>query len=105
LGRIGEPAVEPLIWVLNNPDWGVRESETATEALGRIGDRRAVEPLIRVLSNADSHVRESAAAAEALGRIGSDRAVAPLKRTLTMRIVMFEVALRKPSIRWGGLRT
>jgi len=64
------------------PDWGVRESETATEALGRIGDRRAVEPLIRVLSNADSHVRESAAAAEALGRIGSDRAVEPLKRTL-----------------------
>jgi len=67
LGRIGEPAVEPLINALNNSDTtGVRVN--AAQALGRIGDSRAVKPLERALNDADSRVRKSAA--EALRRFG-----------------------------------
>jgi len=65
LGRIGEPAVEPLIEALKK-DKEVRKA--AAWALGEIGDARAVEPLIEALKK-DKEVRE--AAAEALNSIAS----------------------------------
>jgi hypothetical protein len=82
LGKIGEPAVEPLIQALKNEHWSVREG--AAEALGEIGSTRAVEPLIQALkdedSYEDSYVRRKAA--RALGEIRSTRAVEPLIQAL-----------------------
>ena len=66
LGKIGEPAVEPLIAALKDSVGDVRR--TAAEALGKVGDRRAVEPLIAALKDSDDYVRREAA--EALGKIG-----------------------------------
>jgi hypothetical protein len=74
LGRIGAPAVEPLLSALKDDDWRVRVG--AARALGRIGDSRAVKPLLSALKDDDWHVR--VAAATALGRIGDSRAVEPL---------------------------
>ena len=65
LGKIGEPAVEPLIAALKDSDDCVRRE--ATEALGKIGEP-AVEPLIAALKDSDDYVRREAA--EALGKIG-----------------------------------
>lgn len=71
LGRIGEPAVEPLLGKLQDGDGEVRRS--VAEALGKIGDQRAVEPLIAALQDEDRDVRWSTI--EALGEIGDGRAV------------------------------
>jgi len=72
LGKIGIPAVEPLIRALENDEYFVRVS--AIEQLGRIGDERAVDPLIELLRNQDLMTLT----VEALGRIGDERAVDPL---------------------------
>ncbi len=48
----------------------------ASDALGKIGDKRAVEPLITALDDEDELVREGAA--KALGMLGDKRAVEPL---------------------------
>jgi HEAT repeat protein len=72
LGKIGNPAVEPLIRALENDEYFVRVS--AIEQLGRIGDKRAVDPLVKLLQDQDL----IPFAAEALGRIGDKRAVDPL---------------------------
>jgi hypothetical protein len=62
LERIGAPAVEPLIAVLEDPDRVVRAS--AAGALGRIGDARAAVPLQRVSREDENrYVREVAAEA------------------------------------------
>jgi HEAT repeat protein len=80
LGKIGFPAVVPLIQALNDENGYVRAG--AAEALGKIGDKRAIEPLIQALrdDNLLRSVRSGvrARAAEALGRIGDKRAVEPL---------------------------
>lgn len=75
LGKIGTPAVEPLLAVLKERK---RDEVRATIAriLGNIGDTRAVEPLISLLEEKDKQVR--LAAAEALGKLGDARAVEPL---------------------------
>ena len=52
LGKIGTPAVEPLIAALKDNDSGVRRYAAA--ALGKIKDARAVEPLIDALRDVDS---------------------------------------------------
>ncbi|HEX3054018.1 MAG TPA: HEAT repeat domain-containing protein [Aggregatilineaceae bacterium] len=50
LMKLGEPAVEPLISIVQNPEkkelWWL-----AADALGHMGDRRAIEPLIDLLKN------------------------------------------------------
>ena len=74
LVKIGKPAVEPLITVLNDERSYVRES--AAEALGMIGDANAEEALIAALKDKDPTVQERAA--EALGNIGDLRAFEPL---------------------------
>jgi hypothetical protein len=55
LGLMGEPAVEPLIQVLEDEDPRVRVR--AAEALGRIGDERAIKPLTYALNDKDETVR------------------------------------------------
>jgi HEAT repeat protein len=104
LGRLGEPAVEPLqtavhlggqarqmafralsqIWKLPDlarlGDSAPKARETAIGALSSLGDVRAVEPLIAVLKDGDEFVRT--AAAEALGKLGDARAVEPLVAAL-----------------------
>jgi HEAT repeat protein len=76
LGKVGVPAVPPLIQALGDGDWHVREA--ACRALGAIGDRQAVPPLIQALR--DWYVR--AAACRALGAIGDRQAVPPLIQAL-----------------------
>jgi HEAT repeat protein len=46
LGLLGTPAVEPLIYDLQNEDAPIRS--LAAYALGEAGDERAVEPQIHV---------------------------------------------------------
>jgi HEAT repeat protein len=105
LGKIGDPAVEPLIAALEDENSDVRffaavalkeikdpravdpligalkdENPVVREYvagwLGEIKDPRAVEALIAALKDKDSVVRASAM--HALGAIGDPRAVAPL---------------------------
>lgn len=57
--RLGVAAVEPLVAMLKNSDWDMRQS--AAEALGKIGDARAVQPLLSLTK--DSEVAGEAAQA------------------------------------------
>jgi len=103
LGRIGEPAIEPLIVALKEERWDTRSSAmaalekiglsaadvfhkaltdddwfvraAAAKALGQIKDPDAIQSLIGVLSDKKWFVRERAA--EALTRIG-EPAIEPL---------------------------
>jgi HEAT repeat protein len=60
VGKVGEPAVEPLLALLTSPDWRVRAG--AANALGFTGDRRAAGPLTSILlQDSDSRVRREAA--------------------------------------------
>lgn len=77
LSKMGEPATDPLIHLLDDPDWKVRGA--AAWALGRIGSKNAVEPLIKsLLEDENGFVRSGAV--NALGNIGDKRAVEPLKK-------------------------
>ena len=76
LGEIGTPAVEPLLIALKDDDSSARLRSGAANALGGIGDARAVEPLLIALKDDEMSVRLRAA--EALGKIGDARAVEPL---------------------------
>jgi HEAT repeat protein len=75
---LGPGAVKPLIKAFGDWDSDVRRA--ATEALGKLGDKRAVEPLIKALDDKEWDVRR--AAAEALGKLGDPRAVEPLIKAL-----------------------
>ncbi len=75
LGRLGKPAVKPLIRILKNPSRGMRRAWSA-ETLGWIGNKEAVGPLLGALKDPDIHVMK--AAAEALTRlIGQDYPIGP----------------------------
>jgi HEAT repeat protein len=78
---IGEPAEDPCIAALKDPDPKVRFN--AAQVLGEIGDRRAALPLIAVLQE-DRVPAIRARAAEALGQIGDPQAVAALVRDLNV---------------------
>jgi len=110
LAKLGEPAVEPLIAMVEYKVTDVKQGMAAMDALGEIGDPRAVEPLIaafgphyswgtktiaaaivklgepavkpliNALKNGDKPVREGAALT--LGEIGDSRAVEPLVAAL-----------------------
>lgn len=58
LGKIGQPALEPLIKTLNHQDRDVRV--IVVEALGMIGGARAVKALTRALEDKDVGIRETA---------------------------------------------
>jgi hypothetical protein len=77
LGEFGDPsAVEPLIKILHNEKYTVKEilGRDAALALGKIRDVRALEPLILALN--DKSLRT--AAIVALGDLGDSCAVSPL---------------------------
>lgn len=108
LELIGEPAVEPLIEGLNNPNKNIRRC--SARILGELGDDRAIEPLIENLRDDNKWVRRDTsgalskmgdpatepligllddsdwrvrgAAAWGLGRIGNRKAVEPLIKIL-----------------------
>lgn len=79
LKAIGPPAVERLVFVLENGH--VHRREDAAYALGEIGDPAAVVPLIAALRHGDPLLRMIAVGA--LGKIGDRRAVEPLKKRLS----------------------
>jgi HEAT repeat protein len=68
LGRIGEPAVLPLLGVLRDSP-----SIYAIQALGRIGDPRAIEPLVELLRRDDVSEYVRGQAALALGQLRATR--------------------------------
>jgi len=102
LGKIGEPAVGPLIHALKDVDTSkalikvgipavdsliqlLRDSNETVRcrvsySLGEIKDIRAVEPLIQSLKDDDARVRRNAA--QALGEFGDQRAVELLIHSL-----------------------
>ncbi len=61
LTRIGEPAVTPLIAVLEDEANSPAVRGTAAVTLGQIGHRRAIKPLTEMLGAADTDVRYGAA--------------------------------------------
>ncbi len=74
LGRLGQPAFEPLVKLLKHGSSSIRG--TAAHVLGLLGEP-AVEPLAGVLNGKDEEsVRKWAA--RGLGKTGSAKAVAPL---------------------------
>lgn len=78
LRKIAE-ALEPLLWLLRDPDQETRIS--AARALGQLGDVSAVKSLIDSLDDKTWEVR--AQAAKALGALGDKQAVAKLKGSLS----------------------
>jgi len=78
LAKMGEPAVESLLALLEDKDAIVRAYSAG--ALGGIKSERVIPPLIALLHDADSYVRRTAA--ESLGRTGSSRAIQPLVEAL-----------------------
>lgn len=109
LAKIGEPAVGPLVKIMNDPDENYLSRESAIGALGGVGGP-AVEPLIKALDNLDLELLATAAyslrvigepavdpliqvlehdnpqvrarAAEALSGIKDERIVEPLTKAL-----------------------
>lgn len=79
LKTLGEAAVEPLLLVLEDPNWGTRQR--AGIALGAIGDRRALEPLTRMLLEDDTQ-QVRALAALSLGDLGDPGAAKALVSAL-----------------------
>jgi HEAT repeat protein len=72
-------AYEPLLLVLDDPDWGTRQR--AGIVLGAMGDRRALEPLTRMLLEDDTQ-QVRALAALSLGDLGDPRAAKALVSVL-----------------------
>ncbi|WP_292485733.1 HEAT repeat domain-containing protein, partial [Methanohalobium sp.] len=111
LGKIGNPATEELLEVLDSHNEDVRKfsvkaledikndntvdelsdvllndkssdvRESAAKALGNIGDKRAAEPLINALLN-DTDEDVRSNSAVALGKIKNENAVKPLSNAL-----------------------
>ncbi|MDN7024883.1 HEAT repeat domain-containing protein [Methanoculleus sp. FWC-SCC1] len=77
LGRIGEPAVDPLVQTLTDKETKARWN--VAMALARVGEP-AVGSLITITTTADDQVRN--AAVWALAEIGDARAVEPLTAIL-----------------------
>jgi HEAT repeat protein len=98
LGRIGAPAVDPLIAAFK--DWDMREA--AAEALGQMG-APALEPLIGALKRGDRDVRQYAAVT--LGQIGNAMGVVPLIAALNDRGMLVREAAAEALVRIGGPAT
>ncbi len=64
-GKIGEPAVLPVIGRLESDD--KEETKLAIRVLGEIKDNQAVEPLLGLISNQDYNIRSHVC--ESLGKI------------------------------------
>lgn len=66
LGKMGTPAVQPLIGLLKNKDWQVRNG--AVKALGMIKSPEAVKPLVGMMGEEKSYINKPVA--NALREIG-----------------------------------
>jgi len=115
LVKIGQPAVDYLIYALNDDEWVARES--ASWALGQIGDMWSVGPLCDALHDPHSAVAE--AAALALDEIGVPEEAEVLgwylvakkewARAVTLGHASTEALLHatrdvNPDIRWAAAR-
>ena len=74
LVQVGDPAIKPLIDLLDHNDRLLRSA--AIEALGKIGNPQAIEPLVSALEGEDNWLRKKAI--ESLGNIASVKGVRPL---------------------------
>lgn len=81
LEKIGDPAMESLLALLNDDHSQVRAYSAS--ALGGMKSERVVEPLIALLHDSDQYVRR--AAAGSLGRTRSQKAIQPLVEALRDR--------------------
>ena len=61
LSRMGPAAVDPLIEVLDNPDWRVRGA--AAWALGNLNDEKAIPALEKLLDDESGFVKQGAQSA------------------------------------------
>ena len=61
LSRMGPAAVDPLIEVLDNPDWRVRGA--AAWALGNLNDEKAIPALEKLLDDESGYVKSGAQSA------------------------------------------
>ena len=107
LGKIGKPAVKPLINALKDDTGNIQKyaafilkdvgdssvvsdlidalkseewavRKFSAKSLGEIGDEKAVEPLVELLKDEDWGVR--VAVTKALGDLGDERAIDPIKK-------------------------
>jgi len=78
LQKAGEPAVEPLIKALLDPNEPAFFRSRVAGTLSMIASPKAIEPLIEMLNDQDAEVRWHAV--KALGEIGDEKAIAPLER-------------------------
>jgi FOG: HEAT repeat len=79
LNAIGEPAIEPLLQMLESKN--AVERSNAARTFGLMSDKRALEPLIKLLvSDTDCGPRGNIA--EALGKIGDEKATDALIESL-----------------------
>ncbi|HYE73450.1 MAG TPA: HEAT repeat domain-containing protein [Blastocatellia bacterium] len=90
LKEIGEPAVEPLVKAMLNPNETRIFRLRVIDALSYIGSAKAVDPLIQALSNSDQEICWHAVSA--LGQIGDERAIPALERVAMTDSSTFEVA-------------
>jgi len=95
LVKMGSPAIDPLIAALDDTD--PRVQELTADVLVEIGST-AVKPLIAALKNKSDTIR--VASATVLGRIGDKRAVHPLVEALTDWEVRHSVAIALDSLEW-----
>lgn len=100
LSKMGDPAIEPLIHLLDDSDWKVRGG--AAWALGGIASKRAVEPLIKSLLEDDNGFVRSGAAI-ALGNIEDERAVEPLKKAMNDKSSFVRKVSEKYLKDWGKI--
>ena len=95
LRKIGEKAVNPLIAMLNAPDWKTRR--WAAHGLGQLGSYRAVVPLIEAMDDQENQVRTTAAVS--LGLLHASEAV----ETLIEKVQDLDISIRDNSIYALGL--
>ena len=98
--KIGTPAVEPLIAVLEDSNNTAKRKRDAIFILGEIKDSRAVEPLIVVLKDNNNFVQSSAA--RALGEIKDKRAEKTLRAALRDRNLLIISGAYRFFIRKGN---
>lgn len=74
--KLGEPAVDPLLKVLNDPDENTRY--LAIESLGKLKNKQAVPYLLKKMESDDW--AERAFTVEALGTIGDNKGIKAIKK-------------------------
>jgi len=91
LSKIGEPAVQPLLAILTDNNWHVRES--AVSALGKIKAPQSVKALVNMLD--DDHWQVRRTAAYVLGKMDSSLAIIPLREALKDKSTDVKTAANK----------